>query len=81
MKFSTAYLCSVNVVEVEINGHSSVIIDSDNQLLVLVTVVGDLEVVDAGASVSVDGLHEHGLCDRIAVVGWRARNVNLTKAG
>ena len=75
------YLSAVDVIEVDVDRLSVMVVDGDNQLAVVVTIVGDLKVVDASSSVGIDGLHEHGLCDRIAVVGWRARNVNLTKAG
>ena len=37
------------MIEVEVDWHTSVVVDVDNQLLVDVAVVGDLEVVAAGA--------------------------------
>ena len=70
------------MIEVESYWHSGVVVDGDNQLLVFVAVVDDLEVVDAGALVSVDGLHEHGpVRDAIAVGGRRALDVDVAKAG
>ena len=51
------YLCSVDMIEVEVDWHTSVVVDVDNELLVDVAVVGDLEVVAAGALFEVLTMH------------------------
>ena len=75
------YLCGVDVVKVEVDWHTSVVVDVDNELLVDVAVVGDLEVVTAGALIGVDGLHEHGDSQTVAVIGWCAHNIDIAKTG
>ena len=69
------------MVKVEVDWHTSVVVDVDNELLVDVAVVGDLEVVAAGALIGVDSLHEHGDSQTVAVVGWCAHNIDIAKTG
>ena len=69
------------MIEVDVDRLSVMVVDGDNQLAVVVTIVGDLKVVDASSSVGIDGLHEHGVTDSVTVGGWSASDIDVTKAG